>query len=172
MWKREEAAKPVSPAAMSTVAGARPAARADDRDVVNIGRSVVVQGELSGSEDLTINGQVEGKIELLQHQLTIGLHGRIRADVFAKVVVVLGEVVGNVTATEMVSILDSGVVDGDITAPKVAIAEGAKFRGGIDMQQGGKSKNEVKAEPEPKPKSKAQPEKQVGNQTATSPGRS
>jgi cytoskeletal protein CcmA (bactofilin family) len=102
---------------------------------VNIGKSVVIKGELSGSEDLTIEGNVEGKIELRDNTLTIGPNGKIRAEVFAKQVIVLGEVTGNVTASEKVDIRDNGSVDGDVTAPRVAIAEGAHFRGAIDMQQ-------------------------------------
>ena len=103
---------------------------------MNIGKSVVIKGELNGSEDLTIEGQVEGKIELRQSILTIGPNGRIKAQVFAKSVIILGEVTGNVTASEKVDIRDNGSVDGDITSPRVAIAEGAHFRGSIDMQKG------------------------------------
>lgn len=102
----------------------------------NIGKSVVIKGELSGSEDLTIEGQVEGKIELHDNVLTIGTNGKIKAEVFAKTVIVLGEVSGNITASEKVDIRDNGSVDGDITSPKVAIAEGAHFRGAIDMNRG------------------------------------
>ena len=104
---------------------------------MNIGKSVVIKGELSGSEDLTIEGQVEGKIELRGNVLTIGPNGKIKAQVFAKAVIVLGEVIGNVTASEKVDIRDNGSVDGDLTSPRVAIAEGAHFRGSIDMQRGG-----------------------------------
>ena len=102
----------------------------------NIGKSVIIKGELSGSEDLTIEGNVEGKIELRENVLTIGPNGKIKAEVFAKQVIVLGEIVGNVTASEKVDIRDNGSVDGDITSPKVAIAEGAHFRGAIDMNRG------------------------------------
>jgi len=116
---------------------------------VNIGKSVVIKGELNGSEDLTIEGQVEGKIELRQNVLTIGANGRIKAQVFAKSVVVLGEVTGNVTATEKVDIRDNGSVDGDIAAPRVAIAEGAHFRGSIDMQRAGGKPGESKPESKP-----------------------
>ena len=104
--------------------------------MVNIGKSVVIKGELNGSEDLTIEGHVEGKIELREHVLTIGPNGKIKAQVFAKSVVVLGEITGNVTATEKVDLRESGSVDGDIVAPRVAIAEGAHFRGSVDMQRG------------------------------------
>ena len=122
-----------------------------ERTTVNIGKSVVIKGELSGSEDLTIEGQVDGKIELRQNVLTIGPNGKIKAQVFAKSVVILGEVTGNVTASEKVDIRDNGSVDGDIAAPRVAIAEGAHFRGSIDMQRaGGKSeKAEPKADVKP-----------------------
>ena len=116
-----------------------------EKGPVNIGKSVVIKGELNGSEDLTIEGQVEGKIELRQNVLTIGPNGKIKAQVFAKSVIVLGEVTGNVTATEKVDIRDNGSVDGDIVAPRVAIAEGAHFRGSIDMQRGGGKPGEPQA---------------------------
>jgi cytoskeletal protein CcmA (bactofilin family) len=125
---------------------------------VNIGKSVVIKGELSGSEDLTIEGQVEGKIELRQNILTIGPNGKIKAQVFAKAIVVQGEVHGNVTASERVDIRDNGSVDGDLSAPRVAIADGAHFRGSIDMQRQGAGAaakpgdaKHADAKPEPKP---------------------
>ncbi len=109
-----------------------------EKDIVNIGKSVVIKGELNGSEDLTIEGHVEGTIQLRDHVLTIGPNGRIKAQVFAKSVIVLGEVTGNVTASDKVDIRDNGSVDGDIVAPRVAIAEGAHFRGTVDMQRKGR----------------------------------
>jgi cytoskeletal protein CcmA (bactofilin family) len=115
----------------------------------NIGKSVIIKGELSGSEDLTIEGQVEGKIELNNNVLTIGTNAKIKAQVFAKIIVVLGEVTGNITASEKVDIRDNGSVDGDITSPKVAIAEGAHFRGAIDMNRGGVPKAAAKPEATP-----------------------
>ncbi len=147
MWKRDEAVRTTSDtesasshgkATDGSVASQRPGTdqkRASERSVVNIGKSVVIKGELNGSEDLTVEGHVEGKIELRQHALTIGPNGKIKAQVFAKSVIVLGAVTGNITATESVSLRDSGSVDGDIAAPRVAIAEGAHFRGSIDMQR-------------------------------------
>lgn len=108
-----------------------------EKDIVNIGKSVVIKGELNGSEDLTIEGHVEGTIQLREHVLTIGPNGRIEAQVFAKSVIVLGEVTGNVTASDKVDIRDNGSVDGDIVSPRVAIAEGAHFRGSVDMQRKG-----------------------------------
>ena len=144
MWKRDEAPKPAvsqPPAQVPALpsqpvsAASQPEFRQMGRDMVNIGKSVVIKGELNGSEDLTIEGQVEGKIELKDHVLTIGPNGKIKAQVFAKAVIVLGEVNGNVTATEKVDIRDGGSVDGDIISPRVAIAEGAHFRGSVDMQR-------------------------------------
>jgi cytoskeletal protein CcmA (bactofilin family) len=150
MWKRDESVKPATPPAPAQAAPAAPAvsmppATSERRtqlqgDNVNIGKSVVIKGELSGSEDLTIEGNVEGRIELKENILTIGPNGKIRAEVFAKAVIVLGEVTGNVTASEKVDIRDNGSVDGDITSPRVAIAEGAHFRGAVDMQRGGNAK--------------------------------
>jgi cytoskeletal protein CcmA (bactofilin family) len=158
MWKRDEAVKPPpstgTPApthhASEPVTSRVEAPRQQERDMVNIGKSVIIKGELTGSEDLTIEGQVEGKIELRQNILTIGPNGKIKAQVFAKAIVIQGEVIGNVTATERVDIRDNGSVDGDIAAPRVAIAEGAHFRGSIDMQKGGAKTGEPAQKAEPK----------------------
>ena len=167
MWKRDEAVKPASPqpaapaapVAPTQSAASQPEPRRIERDVVNIGKSVVIKGELNGSEDLTIEGHVEGKIELKDHVLTIGPNGKIKAQVFAKSVIVLGEVNGNVTATEKVDIRDGGSVDGDIISPRVAIAEGAHFRGAVDMQRkGGQPQGQSKPaqEKSPSPQPQAQ----------------
>src|SRR5687767_474552 len=164
MWKRDEGVKggsqPSAPAAptpaahqpVNTAPSPQPENRRIERDVVNIGKSVVIKGELNGSEDLTIEGQVEGKIELKEHALTIGPNGKIKAQVFAKSVIVLGEVNGNVTASEKVDIRDGGSVDGDIISPRVAIAEGAHFRGSVDMQRkGGQQQPAQKPQAAPAP---------------------
>lgn len=145
MWKRDEAVRPTSgqpaPQAPAPATPGVPSPRPEashynaEKDIVNIGKSVVIKGELNGSEDLTIEGHVEGTIQLRDHVLTIGPNGRIKAQVFAKSVIVLGEVTGNVTASDKVDIRDNGSVDGDIVSPRVAIAEGAHFRGSVDMQR-------------------------------------
>jgi cytoskeletal protein CcmA (bactofilin family) len=174
MWKRDEAVKPTSgqpatPATaastqpVSTPAAVQPDVRRIERDIVNIGKSVVIKGELNGSEDLTIEGHVEGRIELKDHVLTIGPNGKIKAQVFAKAVIVLGEVNGNVTASEKVDIRDGGSVDGDIISPRVAIAEGAHFRGSVDMQRKG-------AQPgQQKPASSPQSEKEKAQASTAAP---
>src|SRR6266478_8384164 len=132
-------------------------------ELASIGKSIVINGELSGSEDLTIEGRVDGKIELRDHVLTVGSNGRIKAQVSAKAIVVLGQVTGNLNATEKVDIKESGSVEGDIVAPRVAIADGSHFRGSIDMQKkdqpaaktvGTFTKPEAKT---PKPETKPEP---------------
>jgi cytoskeletal protein CcmA (bactofilin family) len=128
-----------------------------EKDIVNIGKSVVIKGELNGSEDLTIEGHVEGTIQLREHVLTIGPNGRIKAQVFAKSVIVLGEVTGNVTASDKVDIRDNGSVDGDIVSPRVAIAEGAHFRGTVDMQRKGGAPAQAAAAKPAQPQAAAAP---------------
>ena len=124
MWRREEPEYPKRPqpaglghsmaSAVPNVQAAKrePIVRKIDRSsamsertgVVGIGKSIVIKGELSGNEDLTIEGRVEGKIDLNQNLLTVGENGKVKAQVFAKTVVIIGEVLGNVTAVEKVSI--------------------------------------------------------------------
>jgi cytoskeletal protein CcmA (bactofilin family) len=103
--------------------------------IVNIGQSIHIKGELSGNEDLTIEGKVEGKILLKDHHLTIGANGKITAEIQAKTVMVLGEVTGNITADDKVEVATSGTMRGDIVAPRVVLADGAKFKGAIDMDR-------------------------------------
>jgi cytoskeletal protein CcmA (bactofilin family) len=174
MWKRDDAVKPTPPGGTAGTpqmpatpnvnsAPAEPVRTSDmprgmEKGPVNIGKSVIIKGELTGSEDLTIEGHVEGKIELRQNVLTIGPNGKIKAQVFAKSVIILGEVTGNVTASEKVDLRDNGSVDGDIAAPRVAIAEGAHFRGSIDMQRAGsKSESKPAEKPVAQPAPQAQP---------------
>ena len=160
MWKRDEAvrspggqpaaAPPVTqPPSVGTPSPRSESSHFLEKDNVNIGKSVVINGELNGSEDLTIEGQVEGTIQLREHVLTIGPNGKIKAQVFAKSVIVLGEVTGNVTASEKVDIRDNGSVDGDIVSPRVAIAQGAHFRGSVDMQRKGAAAQPQAAKPAP-----------------------
>jgi cytoskeletal protein CcmA (bactofilin family) len=170
MWKRDEAVRPSGPPAAAPQppapqVAAPPVPRSEtsqhtEKDIVNIGKSVVIKGELNGSEDLTIEGHVEGTIQLRDHVLTIGPNGRIKAQVFAKSVIVLGEVTGNVTANDKVDIRDNGSVDGDIVAPRVAIAEGAHFRGSVDMQRKGGTPGQAKPAAAAQPATQQQPASQ------------
>jgi cytoskeletal protein CcmA (bactofilin family) len=157
MWKREEAPRPPQPVVpptapppvihQSTTPRVEPMQPAQqEKSIVNIGKSVIIKGELSGSEDLTIEGQVEGKIELRQNVLTIGPNAKIKAQVLARAVVVEGTVQGNISSSEKIEIRDKGSVEGDLSSPRVAIADGAHFRGSIDMQQAkGAEKHEAKS---------------------------
>ncbi|MGI9590541.1 MAG: bactofilin family protein [Myxococcota bacterium] len=101
--------------------------------VANIGKSISIKGDLTGNEDLEIEGKVEGKVELPNNQLTIGANGNVQAELKAKAVVVVGRVSGNIEGTERVEIQATGVVDGDVTAPRLIVAEGARLNGSIHM---------------------------------------
>jgi cytoskeletal protein CcmA (bactofilin family) len=103
--------------------------------LVNIGQSIQIKGDLIGNEDLTIEGKVDGKINLKDHNLTIGSNGKITAEIQAKTVMVIGEVVGNITADDKVEVAATGAMKGDIVAPRVVLADGARFKGSIDMDR-------------------------------------
>ena len=104
-------------------------------DVAHIGKSVVVKGELSGSEDLYLDGEVEGSIELRDHSLTVGPNGRVKANVHAKDIVVHGKVEGQVHGSERVELKKSAVLAGDIITQRIVIEDGAYFKGAIDIQK-------------------------------------
>jgi cytoskeletal protein CcmA (bactofilin family) len=108
-------------------------------EFAHIGRSVTVKGELSGSEDLYVDGQVEGTIELRGNNLTIGPHGQVKANVNAKDVVVQGKLEGNIQASQRAALTKSAVAMGDIVTQRVAIEEGAFFKGKVDIQREPKS---------------------------------
>lgn len=114
-------------------------------DVAHIGKSVLVKGELSGSEDLYLDGEVEGSIELKDHSLVVGPHGRVRAHINARDVTVHGKVDGNVKGTERVELKKSAVLVGDIYTQRIIIEDGAFFKGAIDIQKEG-AKSTVKRE--------------------------
>jgi len=116
-------------------------------DVAHIGKSVLVKGELSGSEDLYLDGEVEGSIELKGHSLTIGPHGRVKANVHARDVVVHGKVEGNVRGTERVELKKSAVLVGDIFTQRIVIEDGAFFKGGIDIQKDAKAEQKHESKP-------------------------
>ena len=109
--------------------------------MANIGKSISIKGDLSGNEDLEIEGKVEGKVDLPNNQLTVGSNGDVRAQVTAKSVVIVGRVSGDVHGTERVEIQATGVVEGDVTAPKLIVAEGARLNGSIHMTDKGGSQS-------------------------------
>jgi cytoskeletal protein CcmA (bactofilin family) len=104
-------------------------------EFAHIGKSVIIRGELSGSEDLYVDGQVEGNIELHGNNLTIGPNGQVRANLNAKGVVVQGKLEGNIRASERAELRKSAIAVGDIVTQRVAIEEGAYFKGKVDMQK-------------------------------------
>jgi len=111
-------------------------------DVAHIGKSVIIKGELSGSEDLFLDGEVEGNIDLRNHNLVIGPNSRVRANVHAKDVVIHGKVDGNITGVEKVELKKTAVLNGDINTQRIVIEDGAFFKGAIDIR-----KTDSKTEP-------------------------
>jgi cytoskeletal protein CcmA (bactofilin family) len=110
-------------------------------EVAHIGKSVLIKGELSGSEDLYLDGEVEGSVDLKQHSLTVGPHGRVRANIRAREVIVHGKVDGNIAGDEKVELKKSAVLTGDITTQRIMIEDGAFFKGAIDLQKEGKTQS-------------------------------
>lgn len=102
-----------------------------------IGPSIVIKGEVSGEEDLLIQGKVEGKIRLGGHQVSVGESGEVCADIEAMVVKIEGKVTGDIVGNEKVIIAKSGNVHGNIIAPRVTLEDGALFKGSIDMDPAG-----------------------------------
>lgn len=124
-----------TPTARAT--GTQPALATDQksphepRTTARIGTSVTIKGDVIGAEDLTIDGQVEGTIALGDHTLTVGVGAAIRAELKARAVVISGAITGNVTATERIEIRETGSVNGDITAPRLSVREGAVLGGRV-----------------------------------------
>ena len=115
--------------------------------MANIGKSIAIKGDLTGNEDMVIEGKVEGKVDLPNNQLTIGANGTVRAEVTAKGIIVVGRVAGNIHGIERVEIQGTGIVEGDVSAPRLIVAEGAVLNGGIQMtKQSGASTGETASE--------------------------
>lgn len=105
-----------------------------DVRVATIGISVSIKGEIKGSEDLTVDGQVEGKIELPEHTLTIGPNATVVADINAKVVTVFGSVIGTVVAREKADIRKTASVEGSLSCGRLAVQEGARINGRVETK--------------------------------------
>jgi len=133
LWQKPEHDRPAPSESPSSSAPTVPQRDHKSSSPATIGQSVQIEGELTGQEDLIIDGKVDGKIVLEGHHLVVGPNGRIHAEVHAKSVQVSGEVSGNIVADDKVEISPSGSVLGDITAPRVALADGSSFKGSIDM---------------------------------------
>jgi cytoskeletal protein CcmA (bactofilin family) len=159
MWKPNQPAtstpatgnEPIRPAAPSTpvyepTPVSRPSAATSTSttpapsDQATIGKSLVVKGEVSGSESLYIDGKVEGAITLPGNRVTIGRNGQVSANISAREVVVLGKVKGNINASDRVDIRSEGALTGDVIAQRISIEDGAFFKGGIDIRKPGQEK--------------------------------
>lgn len=114
-----------------------PAATVSSGDQATIGKSLIVKGEVSGSESLYIDGKVEGAINLPGNRVTVGRNGQVAANINAREIVVLGKVRGNMTASDRVDIRSEGSLTGDVSAQRISIEDGAFFKGGIDIQKPG-----------------------------------
>jgi len=151
MWKSNPSDKPnggqlsnggshpspsvAAPAATRPVPAPLPTRMADHSEIAHIGKSVVIKGELSGSEDLYLDGEVEGSIELNNHSITVGPNGRVRANVHAREIVVFGKVDGKAIGDEKVELKRSAVLIGDISTKRILIEDGAYFKGSIDVHK-------------------------------------
>jgi cytoskeletal protein CcmA (bactofilin family) len=143
-----EPVRPASPAPSAPMASSEPAATprpvtTTTADQATIGKSLVIKGEVTGSESLYIDGRVEGSINLSGNRVTVGRNGVVAANINAREIVVLGKVRGNLTASDRVDIRSDGSLTGDVIAARISIEDGAYFKGGIDIRkgaQGGQSK--------------------------------
>jgi cytoskeletal protein CcmA (bactofilin family) len=144
----ERAATPtVSTApAEPTAAPPRPVS-ATTADQATIGKSLVIKGEVTGSESLYIDGKVEGSISLAGNRVTVGRNGVVSANINAREIVVLGKVRGNLTASDRVDIRSDGSLTGDVVAARISIEDGAFFKGGIDIRKAGQKANGEEVKP-------------------------
>ena len=110
-------------------------------DQATIGKSLVIKGEVTGSESLYIDGRVEGSINLSGNRVTVGRNGVVSANINAREIVVLGKVRGNITASDRVDIRSDGSLTGDVIAARISIEDGAFFKGGIDIRKPGQKTN-------------------------------
>jgi cytoskeletal protein CcmA (bactofilin family) len=110
-------------------------------DQATIGKSLVIKGEVTGSESLFIDGKVEGSITLPGNRVTVGRNGNVAANITAREIVVLGKVRGNANASDRVDIRSEGSLIGDVSAQRISIEDGAYFKGGIDIRKSGNEKS-------------------------------
>jgi len=116
----------------------------DRADVGHIGKSVVIRGELTGNEDLYLDGEIEGNINLRDHKLVIGPNGKIKATITARDIVLHGRVEGNVSATERVELKKACTLIGDVSTQRIVIEDGAYFKGSIDIKDNKENRSETR----------------------------
>ncbi len=135
MWKKPDEENSELPAQRSKKT---PIEQLKEKAVV--GPSIKIKGELTGEEDLMIQGRVEGRIELKKNNVTVGKNGNVQADIYGKIISIEGKVEGDLFGAEKIIVRKSGTVRGNLTAPRVNLADGAKFKGTIDMESRGGEK--------------------------------
>jgi cytoskeletal protein CcmA (bactofilin family) len=137
MWKKGETDEAIEPSANPTrltvtkASGGRP--HAERGGSATIGPSITIRGDVTGDEDLMIQGSIEGTVTLKQHNVTVGAEGTVKADIHGRTVTVEGNVVGDLHGEEQVVLRQNARLQGNIQAPRVTLEDGARFRGGIDM---------------------------------------
>lgn len=141
MWKRPDPNDPATETPSTGTArqpsSSSPSAGPESRrsgERATIGPSISIKGDVTGEEDLLIQGRVEGKIDLKQHGVTVGRDGRVKADIFGRSLIIEGEVDGNLHGDEQIVVRQSGRVHGNISAPRVTLEDGCQFKGSIDME--------------------------------------
>ena len=113
-------------------------------DQATIGRTLVIKGEISGSEALYIDGRIEGKITMPESRVTVGRNGKVDASIQAREVVVMGKVTGNIECSDRVDIRAEGSVHGDISTTRISVEDGASLKGGIQVRSDGKAHTQPK----------------------------
>lgn len=132
-WKRSDETPepaPYSPRPSSET----PSPSTPRKGTAVIGPSITIQGDVAGEEDLTIFGKIDGKVDVKSNSVTIGETGRVRADVYGKTIIVEGKVEGNLYGGDQIVLRSTGNVQGNLTAPRVALEDGSHFKGAIDME--------------------------------------
>lgn len=163
MFKKDGSEESITQPRPQQATTGRPAASRKSENPAIIGPSITVKGDISGDEDLLIEGRVEGKVMLAKHNVTIGSDGHVKADVNGRTVVVEGRVEGDLRGEEQIVLRHSAKVEGSITAPRVTLEDGAVFRGGIEMDAGSKGGHAMAAKvPEPDRKTPENKENRPG----------
>lgn len=124
-------------------------------DQATIGRTLVIKGEITGSEALYIDGRIEGKIIMPESRVTIGRNGKVDASIQAREVVVMGKVTGNIDCSDRVDIRAEGSVAGDISTVRITVEDGAALKGGIQVRAEGKASQPKQEHKQEQPKAMA-----------------
>ncbi len=172
MWKKDEATQtgPDTPRPDAAIARGEPTPTSSrsGRSPATIGRSITIKGEVSGDEDLLIEGRVDGSVNLGQHSVTVGPDGKVKANITGRVVTVEGTVEGDLVAEERVVLRSTANVQGDLTAPRVVLEDGANFRGGVDMS--GSDQGRRRSQPAASNRASTQPSSSTSSSSASSAG--